>query len=945
MKFIMKILVLIFMLTATLSVPPAYTAGAGEEYLPGASDVYAAFEASGMEGVHPRLLADQSDFEYFRSQLGTGSLCDDWISSIIKTADRYYDSAPSGYVIQDGLRLLAVSRKTLERVTAWSFAYQITGDERYAERTWTELESVISFPDWNPKHFLDVAEMTLAVSLGYDWCYDYLSQTSARCKSIENAIINYGLIEGKKQYDGEGTGTIFVKQTMNWNSVCNGALTIGALGVMEQNPSLASEIISDALSSVQYMLPEYAPDGGWKEGIGYGDYATSYLCRMSQALSDVLGTDFGITDCEGLDAYALQRYYGDGNCGLNNYHDESQSRSIDSVVMWLGNRFDNPSVVEHYLYIMEKYNYDGDVWCCLNYDRHSLPKGGDFPLDTVSQKAQMGTMRSDYGDPEGAYLAYHGGSNHVNHYHIDTGTFVLDMMGERWAADIGADNLTYLPSFTESRDTVYRVRAEGHNTLVIDPDETSGQVLRSQCNIVKNESGTDTAFQVLDMTEAYSHKAVSVKRGFMLTDNRRTAVIRDEIVLEEAKDVYWFMHTAADAQIISDTSALLTIDNKVLRADFICTGGSGELSIMEASPLPTSPNPDGQADNSRYRKLTFKVTDGTDISISVRLSPANEKFVLTAFECDPIESWTLRDGDSSYIPPSYRDYFVYHESFDDPIDKFTSASSLWQRAHEKASVGAMLRNRSTVLGGEYSFGGKAPDNGVLVIRTSNYLSGDSKNDPFINIDPTYPSKGTYTLEFQLYADSSDASCKIQLKNAVGGYMNIMELTPDGKMNIKGSAEGWDAPRGKWHDIAITTHGDRGLSDIYLDGCLIYEGMTTAASIDTAKIIFMYPSDASETGYNGVFAVDNIRAYTGEQEPYFMVSDSANGSVYLRLANISKTCGILGAYKGNTLVDFVTAAEGGEGRVVTTDCDRISLMRWNSIKSLIPAKKVIEGEIK
>ena len=38
------------------------------------------------------------------------------------------------------------------------------------------MEKVCSYPDWNPKHFLDIGEMVTAVAIGYDWCYDYLNE-------------------------------------------------------------------------------------------------------------------------------------------------------------------------------------------------------------------------------------------------------------------------------------------------------------------------------------------------------------------------------------------------------------------------------------------------------------------------------------------------------------------------------------------------------------------------------------------------------------------------------------------------------------------------------------------------------------------------------------------------------------------------------------------------
>lgn len=49
--------------------------------------------------------------------------------------------------------------------------YHLAGDPRYSDRAWQELEAAAAFPDWNPAHFLDTAEMTCALALGYDWLY------------------------------------------------------------------------------------------------------------------------------------------------------------------------------------------------------------------------------------------------------------------------------------------------------------------------------------------------------------------------------------------------------------------------------------------------------------------------------------------------------------------------------------------------------------------------------------------------------------------------------------------------------------------------------------------------------------------------------------------------------------------------------------------------------
>ena len=50
-----------------------------------------------------------------------------------------------------------------------SYAYRTTGELKYAERAEKEMLYMAGYDNWNPEHFLDVAEMTMALSIGYDW--------------------------------------------------------------------------------------------------------------------------------------------------------------------------------------------------------------------------------------------------------------------------------------------------------------------------------------------------------------------------------------------------------------------------------------------------------------------------------------------------------------------------------------------------------------------------------------------------------------------------------------------------------------------------------------------------------------------------------------------------------------------------------------------------------
>ena len=65
-----------------------------------------------------------------------------------------------------GRRLLHTSRTVLKRTFWLGYTYRVHGGEAYARRAIDEMLAASAFPDWNPSHFLDVGEMTMALAIG-----------------------------------------------------------------------------------------------------------------------------------------------------------------------------------------------------------------------------------------------------------------------------------------------------------------------------------------------------------------------------------------------------------------------------------------------------------------------------------------------------------------------------------------------------------------------------------------------------------------------------------------------------------------------------------------------------------------------------------------------------------------------------------------------------------
>ena len=107
---------------------------------------------------HPRLLLPEGGEEAIRKAIAEYPPLATVHQRIMELCDRTLTEQPVER-IKEGKRLLAISRIALKRIYYLSYAYRMTGDQKYALRAEQEILAVSRFTDWNPTHFLDVGEM------------------------------------------------------------------------------------------------------------------------------------------------------------------------------------------------------------------------------------------------------------------------------------------------------------------------------------------------------------------------------------------------------------------------------------------------------------------------------------------------------------------------------------------------------------------------------------------------------------------------------------------------------------------------------------------------------------------------------------------------------------------------------------------------------------------
>jgi hypothetical protein len=573
---------------------------------------------------HPRLWMERGTEERILQRVRTDPLFASAWARLVAEADDVVRLSPVKRQMT-GRQLLYVSRETIRRVMALAMVYRVTGDRRYLRPAKANLLAAAAFTDWNPAHFLDVAEMTLALGTGYDWLFDDLS-------SAERDIIRQAILEkGVKASYVPGNGD-WVAGENNWNQVCHGGMLAGVLAVAEDEPELAARTIGRALDGLPHEMRHYAPDGAYPEGPTYWDYGTTYNVLVAAALESSLGSDFGVTSAPGFLATADYFLHVTGPSGeFFNYADAESRNGIA------------PSPAQYFLAARR---HDSSLLFTENgLLRRALagpPSGstalgrfypllfvwadelGEVPAPTATYYVGRGDnpvalFRASW-DRDASFVGVKGGSPSVNHGHMDVGSFVIDMKGVRFASDLGMQDYTPLQerglslwSAAQGSDRwrIFRLGASSHNLVTVDGQP---QVANARADFAKTTDGA----AVLDLSRVYARQVASAWRGVRLEPDGRVRV-QDEITVTAPRTVRWAMVTYADVRP-DGPAAVLTRDGRSVTMRVV------EPEQVRLTVFPTDPPRDYDAPNPGTRMVGFEVSlqTGATVTIVVDVVPGEE---------------------------------------------------------------------------------------------------------------------------------------------------------------------------------------------------------------------------------------------------------------------------------------------------------------------------------
>lgn len=501
-----------------------------------------------------------------------------------------------------GKRLLSVSREAERRIIMLSFMWRLTGDERYAERAKSELINVCSFSDWNPSHFLDVAEMCIAVSVGYDWLYNWLDEKSKKYISERLYRLGGHYVVNKRP------SSMNCKD--NWNQVCNSGVTIAAIALADDVINDYVSIINKSLMNVLRSQMEYGVNGAYPEGHVYWEFGTGYNVLLYSAIETAFK---GTIKIDYNKKFMQSPFYIANMRGpifkAFNYADNSEDFMYSPCLFWFALKLNKTCVAEYEYSMLNNKSINhrlmplGLIWSA------QIDNSIDFQYNPPLYYVDNGftpvfTIRSSWSDNNCWFIGAKGGKVNSPHGHMDVGSFVLDAGGVRWVSDLGPEPYNNIESKgidlwnmkTQDCDrwNLFRYGFTSHNTLSFDDKPL---LINKYCDINVDSVSNQDIVASVDLSPLYNQMVV--KRSYHLVGNKYFELCDEVKTTEKGTIMSWRIITSAKVNIIDDYTVYLHKDGRTMMLH-VDTDNKISFNVAEAKPKN-----DFESNNEGYNILSF----------------------------------------------------------------------------------------------------------------------------------------------------------------------------------------------------------------------------------------------------------------------------------------------------------------------------------------------------
>ncbi len=398
--------------------------------------------------------------------------------------------------------------RLMRNVVAWF----MTRDEEHLTAARQTLEAICNSKQWFANRpeiglrsaDLATAELTHALSFGYDALYNYLTEQER--ERYVQTLVEKGLAAYLTGIELEDW---WIRSDFNWNSALHGCAGVAAIAIRNHDRALSDRVLEETLKGLPYLIDAFSEDGGYIEGIMYLGTAVGHLTDFFVPYERLTGNDLGLASNKSLEdtlGFKAQMYGGDDKpYNFSDVEEGVAPLGISHGFVW-ARTFDRPDIAGYTERHLSSWR---DL--ALFYDVESLWLREPYQPSEPAPAERLRHFRGiDWLTWRGeqSWLAFRGGWNGGNHDNDDLGNFILGFEGERFLHDPG-----YGPSL-----------ASQHNCVTIRRHEQTDDAVAP---IVKLQDFGDGFYLLCDIREAFPHILEHYFRHLLLIGDRHLLLLDD----------------------------------------------------------------------------------------------------------------------------------------------------------------------------------------------------------------------------------------------------------------------------------------------------------------------------------------------------------------------------------------------------------------------------------
>ena len=463
---------------------------------------------------------------------------------------------------------------------AMTYAYVLTEDTKYLELSYEVAIYLGDWTHWGPGYFINCADAASDFAIYYDWTYQGYVKLAEEKNRIDGSEYNVadlakilaeqGVREGyfsinddckhtsekAPDFNGKKAYT-YIGRNDYWSAVSVSGMTLASLAVLDGNAGSiyvdeAKDVLSESIKSLmENGLDLYAPDGSYDAGPSYWNYGTNSFFNMCAALDSATGGNYGLMNTWGIDATSYYAVYTeDNNANYFPYHESSAGSYDASYFFYVAKCFGDATLSKIRFDQINSGLKNASILDMIYYPEASdMSNAGDLALDYYAESVDLFAARSSW-EKDALFVSIVGGKNDSTYGQMDAGDFVYHNGGLVWITDLGTENSGCKGLWdSATRYRYYVMKPEGNNTITITSDTKTpyGQYLNGQAEAYKWGSNEHGSYVAYNMGKSLGTSVYKWERGVLLTNDRKTTVIQDQVDLaNNTHTVYWFAHYNVD---------------------------------------------------------------------------------------------------------------------------------------------------------------------------------------------------------------------------------------------------------------------------------------------------------------------------------------------------------------------------------------------------------------